>query len=178
MIEITGVQAEPGGSVTLSFEDERFTVDPVKTGWDWRGIFLAGFGIFMLLALVSLFGFGYVIGKAHLAKLETANAVFFFSCFGLSLLSGALAWLSEQIVDFFGSSKPAKYTLAVERIAGIQYEQTDPQGGLRATVRKADGDVVRLTVAGAEGPELYQAFDRMFRPAAPRYGEAPQYGVR
>ncbi|MEE1788408.1 hypothetical protein PUR71_36740 [Streptomyces sp. SP17BM10] len=178
MIEITGVQAEPGGSVTLTFEDKRFTVAPEETGWDWRGIFLAGFGIFMLLALVSLFGFGYLISKAHLAKLETANAVFFFSCFGLSLLSGALSWLSEQIIDFFGSGNPTTYTLAVERIAGIQYEQTDPQGGLRATVRTADGDVVRLGAAGAKGPELYRAFDRMFRPAAPQDAAAPQYGVR
>ncbi|MEV7027782.1 hypothetical protein, partial [Kitasatospora sp. NPDC093558] len=171
MIEITGVQAEPGGSVTLKFEDKRFKVEPEETGWDWHGIFLVGVAVFMILALISLFGFGYIIEKAHLTKLEGANAAVFFSCFGLALLCGGLAWLHEQIIGFFGSSKPKSYTLAVEGIAGIQYEQTDPQGGLRATLRKADGDVVRFAVAGAKGPELYQAFDRMFRPAAPQ-----QYG--
>ncbi|MGW2250857.1 hypothetical protein ACWCXH_11710 [Kitasatospora sp. NPDC001660] len=170
MIEITGVQAEPGGSVTLSFEDRRFKAEPEESGRDWHGIFLAGTGICLVLMLVSLFGFGFVIHKAHLTKLEGPNAVLFFGCLGLAMLFAALAWLSEQITDFFGSGRPKAYSLAVEQIAGIQYEQTDPQGGLRAAVRKADGDVVRFSVAGAKGPQLYQAFDRMFRPSPQQYG--------
>ncbi|MBV6702561.1 hypothetical protein [Kitasatospora aureofaciens] len=171
MIEITGVQAEPGGAVSLKFDNGRFTVE--KEGGDpfWIAIVgLTSAGSFVVM-LISLFGFAYLNEKLHLSKgLVHANAIVFFVSFGLFAVCGLVAWLATKVIEFFGSSGPKSYGVQVGQIAGIQYEQIDPQGGLRATMRQGNGDVTRFTVAGAKGPELYQAFDQLFRPAVP-YGQ-------
>ncbi|MFH8384553.1 hypothetical protein ACH4E7_27025 [Kitasatospora sp. NPDC018058] len=102
MIEIAGVQAEPGGSVTLRFEDGAFHVEPEKTG-----------------------------EKGEKGEKRGTS-------------------LGDWILG----------------TGGIEYQQIDPEGGLRATVRKPDHSLVHFTAPGEIGPRLYQAFDGLFRPGA------------
>lgn len=115
---------------------------------------------------------------------------------GLMFLCFALYWIGTKIAEvigvvglvfsffaflfsFFRSSKdstpsagpaasatPKPWSLSVERIAGIDYQQIDPQGGLRATLRMSDNSLAHFTAPGEIGPRLYQAFDQLFRPGA------------
>ena len=51
--------------------------------------------------------------------------------------------------------------LSLAQLDGVWYEQLDPDGGCRVTIRQQDGTVVRYTADGAAGPELHTRFESL-----------------
>ncbi|WP_152626448.1 hypothetical protein [Streptacidiphilus carbonis] len=54
--------------------------------------------------------------------------------------------------------------LSPAQLNGVWYEQLDPAGGCRVTIRQHDGTVVRYTAHGAAGPELHTRFEGLRTP--------------
>ncbi|MFI9365093.1 hypothetical protein ACIG5E_29190 [Kitasatospora sp. NPDC053057] len=181
MIEITGVQAEPGGSATLRFEDGKLHVEPDEQRRKPRTKlheWFLGIGFVAFLVMLLAFGLGRLAQKLHLPK-AVGNAVtdVALACLGVFLLCLLLGWISVKLGEFFGTGGagggPKPWSLPAKWINGIEYQQIDPQGGLRATLRKSDNSLAHFTAPGETGPRLHRAFEQLLRPAAQQTSPQP-----
>ncbi|MEY9835257.1 hypothetical protein [Streptacidiphilus sp. EB103A] len=51
--------------------------------------------------------------------------------------------------------------LSLAQLDGVWYEQVDPDGGCRVTIRQTDGTVARYTAEGAAGAQLHSSFENL-----------------
>ncbi|MFH7596759.1 hypothetical protein WDV06_16910 [Streptomyces racemochromogenes] len=201
MYTIKGVNATPGGPVTVLFHDHGYLATPDRRrGSLTETLFGEGAGcltLVVLLASVGLFSLLRKTGAPEAAVTACLWAGIVALCYGVLIV--AAQWAGGVLVDLlvlllavatFPALLIPGYRRALRRrrgggrpetdpgwvpataLAGV-WHQHDPRGGAVVTVQRTDGTVTAYVPAPERARDLYERFDALLRSTRPPRGRRP-----
>ncbi|MEW1632971.1 hypothetical protein AB0469_02745 [Streptomyces sp. NPDC093801] len=204
MYAIKGVNATPGGRITVHFHDHGYAVKPDQREESLAETLLGeGAGCVTLLVMLASLGAFTVLRKtgAPEAAVDASMCVFLVAlCYGalIALLNWAGGVIAGIAIFLFAvATFPALlipgYRRALRRrrggrrapesepgwvpaaaLAGL-WHQPDQRGGSVVTVQLADGSVTAYVPAPEQAHDLYARFDALLRSARPAPGQPVQH---